>query len=76
MTTQQIYADRLQALEDAKRNAPTADHYWHWCKEIQTLKASAGCWHITHDYSNSDPHHCRKPCVDGTLFCNDHQPQK
>ncbi len=33
----------------------------------------AGCWHITHDYSNSDPHHCRKPCVSGTLFCAEHQ---
>jgi hypothetical protein len=36
--------------------------------------AKVGCWHITEDYSNSDPHRCRKPCVDGTMFCEEHQP--
>jgi hypothetical protein len=36
---------------------------------------AAGCWHITHDYSNSDPHHCRKACVPGTQYCADHQKQ-
>jgi hypothetical protein len=39
-------------------------------------QASAGCWHITHDYSNSDPHHCRKPCVSGSRYCEEHQGSK
>lgn len=67
------YADQLEELEIAKQNAPTLVHYWHWCEQIQQLKASVGCWHVTQEYSNSDPHHCRKPCVDGTIYCHEHQ---
>lgn len=33
----------------------------------------AGCWHIIQDFSNSDPHRCRKPCVGETLYCDQHQ---
>jgi len=45
-----------------------------WVSKVDDRRTpSAGCWHITQDYSNSDPHHCRKPCIPGTLYCADHQ---
>jgi hypothetical protein len=36
---------------------------------------SAGCWFVTRVYQN-DQHHCRKPCVSGTLYCTHHQSSK
>jgi hypothetical protein len=44
-----------------------------YCRKCQKGFELAGCWHITKDYSNSDPHRCRKPCVPGTMQCEQHQ---
>lgn len=36
----------------------------------------AGCWHETNGNWNSpafDADHCRKPCVPGTRYCEQHQ---
>ena len=42
-------------------------------------EASAGCWHETNSRHNSTcfgPDHCRKPCVSGTRYCEEHQESK
>jgi hypothetical protein len=42
-------------------------------------QASAGCWHETNSRPNSTcfgPDHCRKPCVSGTRYCEEHQGSK
>lgn len=36
----------------------------------------AGCWHVTDQMHNSTsfgPNHCRKPCLVGSRYCEDHQ---
>ncbi len=36
----------------------------------------AGCWHETDQMHNSTsfgPNHCRKPCVIGSRYCDEHQ---
>lgn len=41
-------------------------------------EASAGCWHIVNGNWNSTcfgPDYCRKQCVYGTLYCENHQRQ-
>ncbi len=36
----------------------------------------AGCWHVVSSQINStvaDPVYCRKPCLIGSRYCNEHQ---
>lgn len=44
--------------------------------EGDTRDPMAGCWHVTdqmHNSSSFGPNHCRKPCVIGSRYCEDHQ---
>lgn len=44
-----------------------------YCRKCHDELEKVGCWYITEDYSNSDPHRCRKSCVPGTLTCEEHR---
>ena len=44
--------------------------------EGDTRDSKAGCWHVINGNWNSttgDEDHCRKPCVAGTRYCEQHQ---
>jgi hypothetical protein len=58
-------------VHDKQRQSELEPEYPGDCRQPE-----AGCWHVTNSQVNSttaDPDHCRRPCVSGTRYCEQHQ---